>query len=175
MNSKRLRDETCPFCFKILFDRYSRDRHVRLLHQVIKEDHEVKGVKLASDKDENVELPLILEKNNVKIPFMVIKCDKCEKVFKHETSLKRHLKQHGEQSERFKCNECGSSFTRKDSVITHEAMVHGKFRINFSEMKTASSKENNFVCKMCEMSFGPDLNELKGHMALKVCQTKEKN
>ena len=100
------------------------------------------------------------------------KCTKCEKVFKHKTSLKRHLKQHEAELDGFVCDICNSKFTREDNLYKHRGRIHGLFNINFDATKVCSKEK--IVCKMCNFDFGEDCQRFENHLARRSCLKKER-
>ena len=144
-------DMTCPICFSVLFDKYSRDRHVQFAH--------------SSDKKEKKRADRLK-------PYL--ECSDCDKVFRNKGSLKRHKIQHEAHSKTFPCDHCDKKFTRKDSLSTHYKIVHKMFEIDFTAMERSSSADGDYFCKICEACFGPNLRKFEAHMYLKVCQNKVK-
>ena len=57
--------------------------------------------------------------------FSQLVCQKCDKVFKHKTTLKRHIEAHSER-ENFLCERCDAEFTQKD-----RERVHSLAKVNF--------------------------------------------
>ena len=65
-------------------------------------------------------------------------CTHCDKAFRYESRLQRHLTAHREKQ--FPCDVCNKYFSRQDVLISHQTKVHGS---------TATDAEGNFQCSQC--------------------------
>ena len=147
---KKESDRTCTLCFIKLYDKQARDRNIRRIHK--------------SDMDQQEKEK---EKNTTSV---CEKCPSCGKMFKHEHSLKRHMKNHEiEDVQSFECHVCKKKFGRKDNLWKHERNQHKTFKIDFDE---ASNKCKN-ICQICSADFGTEQDQFFYHIANKVCQNKE--
>jgi len=67
------------------------------------------------------------------------KCDNCPTSFKRKQDLRRHeISQHF--GLKHKCDRCGNNFTRHENLLAHKASVHGK-------------KETKLQCEKCNEIF----------------------
>ena len=148
-DSKALDGKTCPLCFKILSDKQTRDRHIVNIH---------------GDKQKDA--------SKIKVdPSALVKCNHCEKVFKHSISLKRHMKIHEIEEDSFSCDECNKTFSRKDNLTKHRRKIHSVYNINFDAAKTFC--KDKIECKLCGTDFGTDFQMLYSHLASRTCQETE--
>ena len=99
----------------------------------------------------------------------IFKCQKCSKSYKHKVSLKRHSEKHKDEEATFSCADCGKFYKRRDTLDKHKRIVHKRYNMSPS-LRTSSN--NNFVCKMCGLEFGNDVQDYENHLVLKVCQQK---
>ena len=65
-------------------------------------------------------------------------CPYCDKLFsgnQAKRSLGRHLKEHGVQTEDFKCQGCQKTFTAKDNLMSHQkgACAYKLLQIHYQE------------------------------------------
>ena len=142
--SSRLK-RTCPFCFKIFIEMFSRDRHIKIMHS-----KQVRVRKLRR----------------------ALKCSKCIKTFYDEANLKRHLKIHEENPTVFQCSICGNSFTRKDNLYRHRERVHNLVYINIDAIQP-DAQQSSFQCKMCRADFGTSKDDLVNHIVGQVCKKRD--
>ena len=87
---------TCDICYYIFSNQSARDRHREAQH--------TQNKNTTSSK-----------KDSVTKTSLELKCEECGKVFKHHTSLKRHLVEH-ESTENYSCKRCDAKFIRKDTL-----------------------------------------------------------
>ena len=138
--------KTCPQCFKVFARKNNRDRHVEIVH------------------NKTPDVIFSSETVNEKLD-----CKDCGKLFKFKSNLDRHMKIHlGEKS--FDCDVCGKSFGRQDNLYKHNEVVHSHYNINFGMLR----KTKQFLCEMFDMEFD-NQNDLENHIAMKVCQSKDKD
>ena len=139
---------TCPFCFKIFIEKFSRDRHINNKHRKQPISRVRKSFGYATE------------------------CSICRKTFYNATNLKRHLRLHAENPQNFPCDICEKKFTRKDSLFRHRERVHKLFKINFDAIRP-DSQQSSFQCKMCSADFGASKEALKNHIAGEVCRKRD--
>ena len=89
------------------------------------------------------------------------KCPKCEKVFKTNTGLKLHLKQHLDES-LFNCLVCDFKTPQKLNLVKHTAAKHG-------QDVEGRLLEMNFACELCDFKCIAE-HMLKNHMLRKHTQ-----
>ena len=146
----------CPLCFKKIAQRRDRDRHVKGVHE---KKQSVKFKCLSCDKAFMSRTSLDYHTETVHGENSSVKCKICEKEFRHEQVLKRHLKSVHKDldkvslKEDIKCEKCGKSFTRKDNLIVHERIVHKTFNIAFGALQKMLKYKGGFKCKLCGDQF----------------------
>jgi hypothetical protein len=139
--------QTCPFCFKIFIEMFSRDRHIRIMHS----KHPAKRVRK---------------------PGRALECSKCSRTFYDEANLKRHLRIHGENPLGFRCNICENKFTRKDNLYRHRERVHNLVYINIDAIQP-DAQQSSFQCKMCRADFGDSKYAMVNHIVGQVCKKRD--
>ena len=132
-------EATCPFCFKMFVEKFSRDRHINNMHS---------------------KQPAIRVRKSVG---KALECSTCKKTFYNKANLKRHLRLHTEYPPDFPCDICGKKYTRKDNLFRHRERVHSLFNINFDAIKP-DSEQLSFQCKMCRADFGASKEALENHI-----------
>lgn len=75
------------------------------------------------------------------------KCDSCDKSFRHNLTLIRHIKAHSE-GKKYHCDLCSKDFSRSDSFQRHQKLHTG---------------EKPFRCETCGKSFNRN-DYLQKHM-----------
>ena len=89
------------------------------------------------------------------------KCPKCEKVFKTNTGLKLHLKQHLDES-LFNCLVCDFKTPQKLNLVKHTASRHG-------QDVEGRLLDMNFACELCDFKCIAE-HMLKNHVLRKHTQ-----
>ena len=176
LDQQRL-EATCSVCFTMFVEKFSRDRHMRLMHKD-KHTKEVIMDNCGDGKDEiNLELnddhdAVTTEEAKIVNEDAVEECSECGKLFKHKTSLKRHMKIHKDAPETFPCDTCSKSFKRKDILFKHCERVHNLYNVNMDALR--KSFQTNAICQMCGKDFREDHNMFETHLVDKVCMNKDK-
>lgn len=148
MEASRL-TSTCPLCFIIFCDKFTRNRHIRIVHE---------------------DQPKV-ENNLTDLPKNEVKCPQCKKMFKHGISLRRHIKQHETNSETFICSDCSKKFTRKDNLFKHRERIHKLYNIHLPAAR-AKFKESS-LCDICCVDFGSDCKRFESHLISRSCNKKQ--
>ena len=94
------------------------------------------------------------------------RCKVCEKEYRHEVSLTRHLKEH-DGIEPIPCDLCGKKCKRKYNLYAHKRKVHNAFNINFKALR--NTEEHSNTCKMCGEAFA-SIQQFEAHIVFKVCR-----
>ena len=97
-----------------------------------------------------------------------LRCNLCDKSFKHKVSLDRHKNSHDDEKESFDCDRCASKFTRKDNLTKHRQRMHKLVNLNVDMIRKTS--KGDFICKMCGSNFGNDHRKYETHLMVKACQ-----
>ena len=101
-------------------------------------------------------------------PFNLIKCftcDKCKKLFAHESKLNKHMLTHNEVKG-FSCDICKKSFTQKSNLNLHTLIHRGvkafsceicekvfTLKDHLNKHMLTHSKVKAFSCEICKKSF----------------------
>jgi len=106
-------------------------------------------------------------------------CDFCDKVYKHQKTLNRHIMTHFSS---FICKKCGKSFTRKYNWKKHEEKCSGKGKhtknkvptckhsalpqhvVDMHPLNPTCSRANAHVCRHCGVPF-ENIDSLLEHVA----------
>ena len=107
---------------------------------------------------------------------VILKCEKCEKVFKKPSYFRYHMMYVHDGVKRFCCHTCGKGFARQTSLTLHLASHTSERRFDCItcgksfKLKTALRKheivhktEKHHTCTVCQRQFGRADN-LKTHM-----------
>jgi uncharacterized C2H2 Zn-finger protein len=154
------RPYTCHMCGKQFRARKGLNRHVKEVHEGVKEHNcDICGQSFASKatRDDHRRI------HTGERPYV---CDNCGKTFKTKASLYIHKKNHLDLFP-FSCSYCHKQFRRKDGLLLHVTTHTGErphacdvcgkcFRVKNELMrhKTVHSGEKPFVCPACGLSFG---------------------
>jgi uncharacterized Zn-finger protein len=154
------RPYTCHMCGKQFRARKGLNRHVKEVHEGLKEHNcDICGQSFASKatRDDHRRI------HTGERPFV---CDKCGKTFKTKASLYIHKKNHLDLFP-YSCSYCSKQFRRKDGLLLHVTTHTGErphacdvcgrcFRVKneLVRHKTVHSGEKPFVCPECGLSFG---------------------
>ncbi|XP_052562387.1 oocyte zinc finger protein XlCOF26-like isoform X2 [Culex pipiens pallens] len=113
-------ESTCRFC-QLLFTDYSNLLdHVRQLHGPGMPETKCS---FCSEWFTNVSSLVIHELRHQQSN--VLKCDQCNRIFRQQTNLQRHLKEHQNKVEIFACDECGKTFTQSINLEIHRRTHSG--------------------------------------------------
>ena len=130
-------DYKCYQCSKYFSSRISINRHIETVHYYPETFDCQKCGESFNRKDSFKRHKKIHNKKKEIFP-----CNTCEKQFSTAGILNRHKKLHSsEASEEFKCEMCGTKFTRKDNYEKHQ--------------KGIQYKDSSFVhkCSQCQETF----------------------
>ena len=102
-------------------------------------------------------------------PLTTFLCDICTKTYRNVSSLKRHMKIHGNENDHVKCKRCLKTFTRADSIVRHMKSNHSQSKGVLlcphcgTEFKTRNSLSNHIrykhresageKCEQCQKTF----------------------
>ena len=120
---KHQQDRTCSVCRKLFVSNWSRNRHIKIVH----------------------ERTLTIRKSQAS-KFV---CSFCGKSYAHQVSLKRHSLVHDIEKKKVECDRCGKAFKRVDSMWRHKENIHKLYNMNIELLKT--DKKNQ--CQMCHVTF----------------------
>ncbi|EDS27401.1 zinc finger protein 235 [Culex quinquefasciatus] len=113
-------ESTCRFC-QLLFTDYSNLLdHVRQLHGPGMPETKCS---FCSEWFTNVSSLVIHELRHQQSN--VLKCDQCNRIFRQQTNLQRHLKEHQNKVEIFACDDCGKTFTLSINLEIHRRTHSG--------------------------------------------------
>uniref|UniRef100_A0A8D8NSI6 Zinc finger protein 35 n=1 Tax=Culex pipiens TaxID=7175 RepID=A0A8D8NSI6_CULPI len=113
-------ESTCRFC-QLLFTDYSNLLdHVRQLHGPGMPETKCS---FCSEWFTNVSSLVIHELRHQQSN--VLKCDQCNRIFRQQTNLQRHLKEHKHKVEIFACDDCGKTFTQSINLEIHRPTHSG--------------------------------------------------
>ena len=185
-------ESSCPFCFKIFASKFSCSRHVRFHHSDERASQEKLSTNSVFDKKCPVcekhfkydwslhmhvkafhseeEITKAKDFETLTAGSSGLQCSICNKLFTQRSDLKRHLRTHNSDAEKFKCDQCGELFNRKDNLVKHEQRLHNIVNINVDLLKKSCSESNK--CKMCGVSFEKQ-KAFEHHIVYKVCQTSQ--
>ena len=160
-------NKTCPICFKILNTKQAKERHMRVHNK--KDDAQILDGDIGDSPEQVTE-------TNGDAPEIVMlpkwKCEKCEKIFSHEVSLKRHTKYH-QDAESVPCSICDLTFKRRDNMYVHLSKVHNIHHINLEALRNVPKNSKSVQCKMCGEAFD-SVKNFETHIVTKVCIDKER-
>ena len=130
---------TCDICYYIFSNQSARDRHREAQH--------TQNKNTTSSK-----------KDSVTKTSLELKCEECGKVFKHHTSLKRHLVEH-ESTENYSCKRCDAKFKRKDTLYKHERQVHDLTKVNVDMIMSEEVKI--YISKCVRVILGLNVSSMR--------------
>lgn len=90
-----------------------------------------------------------------------LSCGICQKTFKNERYLSRHLTLHGQPE--FTCEFCGKFFTRKDYLNDHQCRLPNGTTVRMVRKKNRLFIKDNLACPVCNKTFSSRSNMMK-HM-----------
>lgn len=134
-------NRTCHVCYRLFSRKEHRERHIRMVHKVVKKNPQKK--KEGSEK------------------FI---CQECNNTYAHEVSLQRHMESHEKFRREIHCDKCVKTFTRQDSLWRHREKVHKLLNMNIDSIM---QKEEN-DCNLCKKQF-ENKDKLLAHISLKAC------
>ncbi|XP_059171073.1 uncharacterized protein LOC131952446 [Physella acuta] len=89
----------------------------------------------------------------------LLACEICQKTFKNERYLSRHLSLHGQPE--FACEFCGKLFTRKDYLNDHQCRLPNGTTVRMVRKKNRLFIKDNLACPDCGKSFSSRSNMMK--------------
>ena len=145
---KTRRDEelrSCRYCYKILYDRKTMERHISIVHDCDKlfscaECNGAFGSKQALSYHDKVKH----QKLDLELP-----CSICDKTFKFDEKLNAHMRE-VHRSFKVNCHICESSFKRQSALNHHYKLAHGML-INELYLENSSEIMEVFNCPSCDM------------------------
>lgn len=173
---KDLTDHACSHCEKVFRDGYNLARHIKTVHEQIREfSCEICQKEFAASK--NLQYHILNAHTELHVQEKLFhcqdcsssfasqgklnehmknvhterqfQCSMCDKKFATSTNLKRHILSVHEKQKPFECSQCSSKFTEKASLNSHIATQHEHYYA--------------FPCSQCNMKFTKD-NLLKKHV-----------
>ena len=98
------------------------------------------------------------------------KCGACNRAYKNVCSLKRHRKEHHNNT-RYYCADCNKGYSRPDEVYRHRRMAHPNLKPKELHKKGARKESHNIVKTTAELmgltaSNNSTLDMLKTDLAL---------
>lgn len=90
---------------------------------------------------------------------MDFKCEVCGKTFRHQGSLKRHLRDH-DNVKTIICNMCDLKFKRMDNLYAHKRMVHNAHKINFDVLRNEANDLFHARCVEYHLKIGRNLRHI---------------
>ena len=141
----------CMHCGKLLYDKSTRTRHEKTC---VKNRVKSKGHKCdICGKILKTKIGLHTHQDVTHFQkHLTYTCEKCNKKFKHESSLKRHLKIH-EKNTRYKCDFCNYKSIRKDNIYRHEEKKHKVYNLDVETLKQQLQPNINYKCPQCSRKF----------------------
>ena len=134
------RDETCPKCFKIFFNKKTMKRHLRTQHlNLDRLECNDCSKTFASKAAVNYHVRKCHTSNSR------YGCTNCDETFVNYTALKEHLKEHKRYSQH-DCDKCTLSFKSSSNLNRHISEEHNIVKINTSK-KTVKSYP--YKCDKC--------------------------
>ncbi|XP_055633012.1 zinc finger protein 492-like isoform X2 [Toxorhynchites rutilus septentrionalis] len=128
-----LKASNCRFCHES-FPCYSdMINHVKQIHGLGMSDTKCQ---YCMSKFKNAVL-LVIHEQRHQLP-NVIKCDQCNRIFKQQSNLLRHLEIHANEPESYMCDVCGKVFTQNVNLRIH---------------KRIHSEKRPHVCDLCNKPF----------------------
>jgi len=161
--------KTCKICFRVLSSAQAVRRHSR------KCKAETYFPRDENDNNDTIEVENVHQDDhskddsfaNEQEPEFV--CKVCGKIYRHKTSLARHLKDH--EDNLFDCDECSKRFSRKDNLYAHKRVVHNRHFLNFDAIKKFYHASKS--CRKCGENL-ESKEEFEAHITLKICQDRSK-
>ena len=132
--------EDCPFKCGVCYTEFAKITdlldHLKI-HMLTKKSGE-KHFEPLETNEKKTEVPFVKEKH----------CKSCDKSFKKNIYLKRHIAQVHDKIKNTKCFQCNKTFFHHQDLKIHTMAVHDKIK--------------NFKCKSCEKTFSQKGN-MKTH------------
>merc|ERR1719318_1776448 len=173
-NEERLMQVTCKICYRVFATKNSRDRHVQKFHSDKLDLEETSVLEKKLEKRLNLKCPHCnrcfkyefsreyhVERRHKEDKLEEYCCTVCKRVFKMETSLKRHMVSH--EPAPFSCKYCDVKVSRRDNLKKHIERAHKLLNLNFDLIR----KQEVWKCKLCSEDFGKNRLRFEEHLVLK--------
>ena len=137
LNTKQVKENKfeCKTCGKLFFLKYILNRHIRCVHEKIKQTYRCKykgcGVKKTSQEE-------LYEHIRSDHPVRRYLCDTCPMSFNTSHQLESHKVSHNKDSRPYQCKYCEKKFGRSDILARHYIIHTG---------------DKPYKCEVCEKKF----------------------
>lgn len=152
---------SCPICQNTFATKTNLNKHIRVIHQKIKNFQcDICQKRLST----NAHLVQHVNSTHKKIKY---NCPKCNKVFSSKSALKHHIENLHNKIKTILCNECHQLFR-----LHREFKLHWLLHHNQSHLLQFHKKVTIFTCKTCNKGFNSSSN-LSRHVLLVHQKTKK--
>ena len=138
---------TCPFCYKLFYNKENVRRHVKMDHEGNSRHKCVNCSKTFACK---TSLDYHMKKQHISCT--EIPCDICDQTSTDFQNYQMHKKSHKTSSSadvRKKCSDCEKTFSSRSNVTRHEREVHCIINFNIALMDP-QPKTKPFHCGCCD-------------------------
>ena len=161
--------KTCKICFRVLSSAQAVRRHSlnckaeNYFPQDENDNNDTVEVEDFHEDEHNKDDSFVNEQKQE------FECKVCGKIYRHKTSLARHLKDH--EDNLFDCDVCNKKFSRKDNLYAHKRIVHNRHFLNFDAMEKSYHASKS--CRKCGENF-ESKEDFEAHITYKICQDRSK-